>query len=120
VRRIPAPNFASITLSNVSYALCSGASEDRPRLILAADRNMVGFDFTGLPDNINCFILTSPGTGAGSAKWRRGICHGANLGQVVLTDGSVQQMNDPNLARTLTGYDSATETDSGLLQFFFP
>jgi prepilin-type N-terminal cleavage/methylation domain-containing protein len=120
VRRTPAPDFASITLSNVSYALCNEATDDRPRLVLATDRSMIGFDFTGLPDNINCFILTSPGTGAGSAKWRRGICHGANLGQVVLTDGSVQQWNDSSLARTLTGYDPAAETDSGLLQFYFP
>lgn len=120
VRRVPATNFATIWLTNISYALCSEADEKRPRVMLAIDRNMIGFDFTALPDNINCFILTSPDTGARSAKWRRGICHGANIGMVALGDGSVQQLNDSRLVQTLIGYDPAKETDGGNLQFFFP
>jgi prepilin-type N-terminal cleavage/methylation domain-containing protein len=119
-RRVPATNFAVIALTNVSYALCSEADEKRPRVMLAIDRNLTGFDFTGLPDNINCFILTSPGTGAGSAKWRRGICHGDNIGMVALGDGSVHQFNSIRLVQTLLGYDPARETDGGNLQFFFP
>jgi len=120
VRRVPATDFATIALTNVSYALCNEADEKRPRVILATDRNLSGFDFTGLPDNINCFVLTSSGTGAGSAKWRRGICHGINLGIVAVGDGSVQQLNDMTLVQTLLGYDPATETDEGYLQFYFP
>ena len=120
VRRVSATNFATISLTNVSYALCNEADEKRPRVILATDRNLSGFDFTGLPDNINCFILTSPDTGARSAKWRRGICHGANVGMVALSDGSVHQLNDSRLVQTLVGYDPATETDDGNLQFYFP
>jgi len=120
VRRVPATNFSSLALTNISYALCNEADEKRPRVILATDRNLSGFDFTGLPDNINCFILTSPSTGAGSAKWRRGMCHGANSGVVALTDGAVQQWNDSLLVQTLVGYDPATETDGGNLQFYFP
>jgi prepilin-type N-terminal cleavage/methylation domain-containing protein len=119
-RRVPATNFAVISLTNVSYALCSEADEKRPRVMLAIDRNLTGFDFTALPDNINCFILTSPNTGAASAKWRRGICHGANIGMVALGDGSVQQLNDSRLVQTLIGYDPAKETDGGNLQFYFP
>ena len=119
-RRVPATNFATLWLTNVSYALCSEADEKRPRVMLAIDRNLTGFDFTALPDNINCFILTSPGTGANSAKWRRGICHGANIGMVALGDGSVQQLNDFRLVQTLVGYDPAKETDGGNLQFYFP
>jgi len=119
-RRVPATNFAGISLTNVSYALCSEADEKRPRVMLAIDRNLTGFDFTALPDNINCFILTSPNTGAASAKWRRGICHGANIGMVALGDGSVQQLNDSRLVQTLVGYDPAKETDGGNLQFYFP
>ena len=119
-RRVPATNFATISLTNVSYALCNEGDEKRPRVILATDRNLSGFDFTGLPENINCFVLTSPETGARSAKWRKGMCHGANAGIVLLGDGSVQQLNDSALARTLTGYDPATETDDGTLQFYFP
>jgi hypothetical protein len=120
VRRVPATNFFSIALTNISYALCSEADETRPRVTLAIDRNLTGFDFTGLPDNINCFILTSPDTGARTAKWRRGICHGANSGTVALGDGSVHQWNDTGLVQTLLSYDPAKETDAGNLQFFAP
>ena len=120
VRRIPAINFATISLTNVSYALCNEGDEKRPRVFLAIDRNLSGFDFTALPDNINCFVLTSPNTGARSAKWRRGICHGANSGIAALGDGSVHQMDDPRLVQTLLGYDPSRETDFGNLQFYFP
>lgn len=120
VRRVWATNFATVLLTNISYALCNEADEKRPRVMLAIDRNLSGFDFTGLPDNINCFVLTSPGTGAATAKWRRGICHGANIGMVALSDGSVQQLNDSALVKTLIGYDPAVETDQGYLQFYFP
>lgn len=120
VRRIPATNFATLALTNISYAMCNEADEKRPRVILAVDRNLTGFDFTGLPDNINCFVLTSPDTGARTAKWRRGMCHGANSGVVAISDGSVQQWNDLRLVQTLIGYNPATETDAGNLQFYYP
>jgi len=120
VRRDWATNYASVALTNVSYALCQESDEKRPRVFLAIDRNLTGFDFTGLSDNINCFILTSPGTGAGTAKWRKGICHGENVGMVALGDGSVHQFNNIRLAQTLLDYDPAKETDGGNLQFFFP
>jgi hypothetical protein len=120
VRRVSATNFATISLTNVSYALCNEADEKRPRVFLAIDRNLSGFDFTGLADNINCFVLTSPDTRARSAKWRKGICHGANIGIVALSDGSVHQLNDFRLLQTLVGYDTAAETDDGTLQFYFP
>ncbi|HTL57894.1 MAG TPA: type II secretion system protein [Candidatus Limnocylindrales bacterium] len=120
VRRVAATNFATISLTNVSYALCNEGDEKRPRMFLAIDRNLTGFDFTALPDNINCFVLTSPDTGARTAKWRRGICHGANSGVAAISDGSVQQMDDPGVVRTLLGYDPASQTDAGNLQFYFP
>jgi len=120
VRRVWATNFTTISLTNVSYALCNEADEKRPRVFLAIDRNLTGFDFTALPDNINCFILYSPETGARTAKWRKGICHGANVGMGALSDGSVHQFNDSRLVQTLMGYDLAKDTDGGNLQFFFP
>jgi prepilin-type N-terminal cleavage/methylation domain-containing protein len=120
VGRVSATNYASLWSTNLSYALCNEADEKRPRVFLATDRNMSGFDFTGLPDNINCFILTSSQTGASTAKWRKGICHGANSGAVALGDGSVQQMDDLRLVQTLMGYDPARDTDGGYLQFYFP
>jgi len=120
VRRVWATNFTTLSLTNVSYALCNEANEKNPRVFLAIDRNLTGFDFTALPDNINCFILSSPDTGARTAKWRRGICHGANVGMGALSDGSVQQFNDSRLVQTLLGYDLPKDTDGGNLQFFFP
>jgi prepilin-type N-terminal cleavage/methylation domain-containing protein len=121
VRKIQAADFKTIALVNLSYALCNEADQTRPRVILATDRNMSEFDFENLPpDRINCWILTSGSTKAANAKWRRGICHGANLGIVALGDGSVLRLNDAELVQTLLGYDPATETDVGNLQFYFP
>jgi prepilin-type N-terminal cleavage/methylation domain-containing protein len=119
VRRIAATNFSSIALTNVSYCLGKEADEKRPRNILASDRNLNGFDFEGLPDNINCFVLSSP-EGGRNANWRRGICHGSNVGNVAITDGSVQQFNNVQLQQVIHGYNLETETDSGTLQFYFP
>jgi type II secretory pathway pseudopilin PulG len=42
-QRAPATNFNSLSLANVSYALCSEADEKRPRVILATERSMVRF-----------------------------------------------------------------------------
>ncbi|MEY4917770.1 MAG: hypothetical protein RL616_1683 [Verrucomicrobiota bacterium] len=120
VRKTYATNFATLALTNISYALCKEADEKKPRVFLATDRNMTGFDFSALPDNINCFILSSPSTGAQTAKWRKGICHGANMATGALSDGSVHQYNDASLVQTLLGYNLDTETDGGTFQFFFP
>ena len=119
VRKNPAADFATLALVNISYALCKEADEKRPRVILATDRNMVGFDVTGLDDGINCFILNTP-TPFANARWRRDIGHGINVGIVALGDGSVHQLNDAALKQMLLSFDSAAETDEGLLQFYFP
>jgi prepilin-type N-terminal cleavage/methylation domain-containing protein len=114
-RRDPAPTFTNMVTANVSYCLGTEADEQRPSNMLAADRNLVGFDFTGLPDNINCFILNPP-AGALTARWRRDMCHGTNVGLTVLADGSVQKYNDRQVVQTIL----SSETDDGNLQFFFP
>jgi len=116
VRQNPANDFASIGLINVSYCVGSEASEQRVSNILVMDRNLTGFDVLGLPNNINCFVLTSPLTGARTAKWRRGICHGAGVGNVALSDGSVHKYTDGQAVPTLLG----SQTDDGTLQFYFP
>ena len=115
-RRDPADSFATIALVNVSYCLGNEADEQRPGNILAMDRNLTGFDFTGLDDNINCWVLSSPSSNAGGAKWRRGICHGLNVGMVVLSDGSAHHFNDVRVVQTIL----ASGTDDGTLQFYFP
>ncbi|MGE3308988.1 MAG: type II secretion system protein [Limisphaerales bacterium] len=120
VRRIAATNFAVLALTNISYALCNEAEDKRPRVILATDRSMNGFDFVGLPDNINCFVLSSASSAARSANWRQGACHGPDAGVVTLVDGSVHLFDDNRLVKTLVGYDIPTETEDGNLQFYFP
>jgi prepilin-type N-terminal cleavage/methylation domain-containing protein len=120
VRKTPATNFASLRMTNISYALCVEADDSRARVPLATERSLSGFDVTGLSDNINCFILSSPDTAARTARWRNGVCHGANVGLMLLGDGSASQLNDSRLVQTLTGLDPVAETDGGNLQFFFP
>jgi prepilin-type N-terminal cleavage/methylation domain-containing protein len=119
-RRTPAVDFSTLLLTNISYALCNEADEKRPRVVLATDRSMSNFDFTGLPDRINCFVLSSSSTAAATAKWSKSACHGANYGQMALGDGSVQQFSDATLVQTLLNYDTTTELEEGVLQFFFP
>lgn len=119
IRRVFATNFATLKGTNISYAVCNESDENRPKLILASDRNIVGFQFTGLPDGINCFITTSPEWWK-EARWRRGFCHGANNGNGAMSDGSVQQFNDGRLVQTLLSYNPTIDTDDGTLQFFMP
>ena len=116
VRKDQATNFSTLALINISYSLGNEADEQRPSNILGMDRNLTGFDFTGLSDNINCWVLSSPSSNAGNAKWRRGMCHGANVGTVVLGDGSVHHYNDARVVQTILG----SRTDDGTLQFYFP
>lgn len=110
----------SMRMTNISYALCLEADDSRPRVPLSTERSLSGFDVTGLPDNVNCFILSSPNSGARTAKWRSGACHGVNVGMMLLGDGSASQLNDGRLVQTLLGLDPTAETDDGNLQFFFP
>src|SRR5258705_4650312 len=53
VRHDPANDFASLAMINISYCLGTEADEKRPSNILVMDRNLDGFDFIGLPNNIN-------------------------------------------------------------------
>src|SRR5689334_14856875 len=102
-RRVPANSFAPLAQTNISYTLCNEADETRPRVFLATDRSMTGFDVSGppLPDNLRCYQLyLGSSSGAATARWTKTLCHGANVGMVVLGDGSVQQMNDSTLVQT--------------------
>jgi prepilin-type N-terminal cleavage/methylation domain-containing protein len=116
VRQDPANDFASLAPINISYCIGIEANEQRVSNILAMDRSLTGWDFIGLPNNVNCFVLTSPLTGANTAKWRKGICHGAGMGNVALSDGSVHKFTDGQAVPTLLG----SQTDDGTLQFYFP
>jgi prepilin-type N-terminal cleavage/methylation domain-containing protein len=118
LKRVPATNFASCAASNVSYTLGNDADEKHPKHILATDRNLAGFDFDNLPDNTACYIIATPEGGRG-AKWTKNVCHGARLGNAVLSDGSVQQYDDSRLLQSVLDVDSANTVD-GSLRFFVP
>jgi prepilin-type N-terminal cleavage/methylation domain-containing protein len=116
--RIAATNFASCFMTNVSYSIGDDADEKKPKHILAADRNLSGFDFAALHDNTACYTINSP-NGGKNAKWDKPECHGANSGNTCLSDGSVQQLNDSRILETVLGIKSADTLD-GTLRFYVP
>lgn len=117
-KRRAATNFATCSLTNLSYALGDDADDKKPKHILAADRSLSGFEYTGLHDNTACYTISTP-NGGKNAKWDKAIAHGANAGNLVLTDGSVQQGNDNSLKSTVLSIKSADTLD-GSLRFYVP
>ena len=117
-QRLIATNFATCAMTNVSYSLGNDADDKHPKNILAADRNLGGFEFTALHDNTACYIIGTP-TGGRNARWEKSICHGINAGNLTLSDGSVQQFNDSRLLGTILNINS-TDTVDGSLRFFVP
>ena len=117
-KRWAATNFATCSLTNLSYALGDDADDKKPKHILAADRSLSGFEYTGLHDNTACYTISTP-NGGKNAKWDIAIAHGANAGNLVLTDGSVQQGNDNSLKSTVLSIKSADTLD-GSLRFYVP
>ena len=117
--RKPAENFVAFDASNVSYILGNDADENKPFHVLAADRSLTGFEFTGQPDNTVCY--TAPGAsyyGIG-AKWDPALCHGPSAGNLLLGDGSVQQVTDTGLTNILSNIKK-NQTLDGTLRFFVP
>jgi prepilin-type N-terminal cleavage/methylation domain-containing protein/prepilin-type processing-associated H-X9-DG protein len=117
-QRRAATNFASCAITNVSLCLGNDADEKRPKNMLATDRNLSGFDVTGLDDNSACYYIGTP-TGGQNAKWRKSICHGANTGNAAFGDGSVQQLNDSRVLGIVQSV-ATDETFDGSLRFFLP
>jgi prepilin-type N-terminal cleavage/methylation domain-containing protein len=111
-------NFISCDLTNLSYALGDDANEKKPILILAADRSLAGFEYTGLHDNTACFTINNP-NGGQNAKWDKSLCHRAGAGNLALSDGSVQQFSDPILRRTVLNIKTEDTLD-GTLRFYLP
>ena len=117
-QRTVATNFGNCAMTNISYSVGNDADEKYPKNILASDRNLSGFEFTGLHDNSACYVIGTP-NGGRNAKWDKSLCHGANAGNLSLTDGSVQQFNDSRLLGTVLNINSADTVD-GSLRFFVP
>lgn len=117
-QRRAATNFANCAMTNVSYILGIDGDDKHPGNILAADRNLTGFEITGLPDNMTCFLISIPNGGA-DAKWKAKVCHGAGAGNALFGDGSAQPLNDSRLLKQITTTDPANTID-GTLRYFVP
>jgi prepilin-type N-terminal cleavage/methylation domain-containing protein len=116
--RNAAVNFAVMDASNVSYHLGDDADETKPNNILAADRSLTGFEVTGQPDNTVCY-LAGAGYFGQNAKWDPTLCHGANAGNLLLGDGSAQQLTDAGLVQVIRAIKK-NETLDGTLRFYVP
>jgi prepilin-type N-terminal cleavage/methylation domain-containing protein len=116
--RTEAVSFQTFSTNNVSYSLGDDADEKRPNSILAADRSMTGFEFSGLHDNTACYTINMP-TGGTNARWDSGLCHGANTGNLILGDASVQKATDGQLIGAVRSV-SSLETIDGTLRFYVP
>ncbi len=116
--RMPAADFGTIDLSNVSYHLGNDADEAKVNNILSADRSMTGYQVAGQPDNTVCY-LASGGNFGNSARWNPALCHGANAGNLVLGDGSVHQLTDAGLVQAIRTIGT-NQTLDGTLRFYVP
>lgn len=116
--RKAATNFAACYLTNISYALGDDADDKKPRHILAADRSLSGFEYSGLHDNTACYTINTP-NGGKNAKWDKALSHGANAGNLAMSDGSVQLVNDNGLKAAVLSINSADTLD-GSLRFYVP
>ncbi len=116
--RMQADDFSAFGTDNVSYALGDDAEETKPNTILSADRSLTGFEFSGLHDNTACYTINTA-NGGRNAKWDKALNHGANAGNLGLSDGSVLQVTDIGLTNAVRTVDSA-ETIDGTLRFYIP
>ena len=118
IGRKAATNFTACYATNVSYALGNDADDKKPKHILAADRSLSGFEYAGLPDNTACYTINTP-NGGKNANWDKALSHGANAGNLAMSDGSVQQVTDNGLKTTVLSIKSADTLD-GTLRFYVP
>jgi len=116
--RKPANDFKVYDTSNLSYDIGNDANETKPNTILAADRSLTGFEFSGLWENTACYTINTP-AGGKNAKWNQALCHGAGAGNLGLSDGSAHQLSDSSLVKAVLGVNTK-ETLDGTLRFFVP
>ena len=118
--RKPADNFVVFDANNVSYVLGDDADEYKPFHVLAADRSLSGFEYVAQHDNTACYTLPLGATYYGrNAKWDPALCHGPNAGNLLLGDGSVQQVTDTGLTNILSSIKKSQTLD-GTLRFYVP
>jgi prepilin-type processing-associated H-X9-DG protein len=105
--REPAPTFADLSNTNLSYFVGLDADETRPQTILSGDRNLTN----GLP-RPNGVLGLEPDRPAG---WTAEI-HGEK-GNIGLADGSVQQASTAVLRRQIEASLKSVEPKPQRLQF---
>ncbi len=115
-----ATEWVAFGMDNISYPLGNDADEAKPSHILAADRSMTGFEVGPpvLPFNAACYTI---GAGGGmNARWDKDLCHGANAGNLGLSDGSVQQLTNAKLTNTVRTIRPADCVDGFSVRMFLP
>ena len=93
-KRKPAPDFARMQLTNVSYFLGLDATERKSQSLLAGDRNLMT---NGVPLSAGIVILTAKS----EAGWTPAMHN--RRGNVALADGSVQQFANVRLKEFVSG-----------------
>ncbi len=96
-RRRPAKDFAGLANSNTSYFVSADADEDHWQMVMAGDRNLTN----GSP-LVNGFLTLTTNRPAG---WTHELRNGC--GQVLLIDGSIQQLSTLTLRFGLQGSEGS-------------
>jgi prepilin-type processing-associated H-X9-DG protein len=89
--RIPATNFSSLSNSNLSYFVGIDAQDAYPQMFLSGDRNL-----TNRPSPLNRILEVTTNTSIG---WSHELHN--RSGNVLLCDGSVQQLSSSRLQSAL-------------------
>ena len=118
-KKIDAEDWGLLTTNNVSYALGNDAKEDKPTHILAGDRSMTGFGFTGLPNKAACYVISNP-SAPDLAKWDSDLNHGSDSGNLTFCDGSVQQLSRARFIETLRSFSPSDMVDNTTVRMFLP
>ena len=113
-------SFLNFSVTNVSYDLGNDADEAKSKNILSADRSLMGFEFSGLPDNTACYTQIGTAAAGQNAKWDKSLCHGPAGGNVGVSDGSVQQFNNSILPTTIRTFTGGETIDGSTLRFYVP
>jgi hypothetical protein len=128
------PAASGLDNSKISYFLGKDASDGRPQMILAGDRNIYGVPT--YPATLPVTIPAYGNDGSGTAIMATAISMGTNMnstavpiwtpskmhqsqGNAVLADGSVQQLNNAHL-RQLLSNSGDTSTTPGPNTLLFP
>ena len=115
--RKQATDFITYDVNNVSYHVGNDADETKPLHILAADRSLTGFNFSGLFENTACFTMLGTAGAGANARWDKDLCHGANAGNAAFSDGSAQQLTDSLLKTAIRIYRPSETLDTTLRMF---